>query len=63
MAGVRNVERLTDAANQLGVERLLALISSEGLPAIQVAMAQVQEQAAEAVRRVLEREQSVLLAA
>ena len=43
------------AANQLGVERLLALISSEGLPAIQVAMAQVQEQAAEAVRRVLDR--------
>ncbi|MFM7652897.1 MAG: hydantoinase B/oxoprolinase family protein, partial [Vulcanococcus sp.] len=43
------------AANQLGVERLQALIAAEGLPRIQAAMEQVQQQAAEAVRRVIDR--------
>mgnify|MGYP000889466981 CR=1 FL=1 len=43
------------AANQLGVERLQALISSEGLERVQGAMQQVQAQAAEAVRRVIGR--------
>ncbi|MFM2157730.1 MAG: hypothetical protein RLZZ124_204, partial [Cyanobacteriota bacterium] len=43
------------AANQLGVERLGALISSEGLARTLAAMTQVQQQAAEAVRRVLDR--------
>ena len=58
---VRNPEQLLAdlraqlAANQLGVERLQALIGAEGLPRIQAAMAQVQQQAAEAVRRVLDR--------
>jgi 5-oxoprolinase (ATP-hydrolysing) len=58
---VRNPEQLLAdlraqlAANQLGVERLQALIGVEGLPRIQAAMAQVQQQAAEAVRRVLDR--------
>ena len=43
------------AANQLGVERLQALIAAEGLSRIQAAMEQVQQQAAEAVRRVIDR--------
>jgi 5-oxoprolinase (ATP-hydrolysing) len=43
------------AANQLGVQRLEALIATEGLPRVQAAMAQVQQQAAEAVRRVIDR--------
>ena len=42
------------AANQLGLERLEALITAEGLQLVQAAMAQVQQQAAEAVRRVIE---------
>jgi len=43
------------AANQLGLERLQALIAAEGLPRVQGAMDQVQCQAAEAVRRVIDR--------
>jgi 5-oxoprolinase (ATP-hydrolysing) len=43
------------AANQLGLERLQALIAAEGLPRVQGAMEQVQCQAAEAVRRVIDR--------
>jgi 5-oxoprolinase (ATP-hydrolysing) len=43
------------AANQLGVERLAALMVVQGRAAVQRAMAQVQEHAAEAVRRVIDR--------
>ena len=43
------------AANQLGVERLQALMAAEGPGVVQGAMAQVQAHAAEAVRRVLDR--------
>jgi 5-oxoprolinase (ATP-hydrolysing) len=43
------------AANQLGVERLQALMAAEGPAVVQGAMAQVQAHAAEAVRRVIER--------
>jgi 5-oxoprolinase (ATP-hydrolysing) len=42
------------AANHLGVERLQELIQSQGLHAVGTAMAQVQEHAAEAVRRVID---------
>jgi len=57
---VRNPEQLLAdlraqlAANQLGVERLQALITTAGLARVQLAMEQVQQQAAEAVRRVLD---------
>ena len=57
---VRNPEQLLAdlraqlAANQLGLERLQALIDAEGLAVLQAAMAQVQRQAAEAVRRVID---------
>ena len=56
---VRNPEQLLAdlraqlAANQLGLERLEALIAAEGLAVVQAAMVQVQQQAAEAVRRVI----------
>ena len=43
------------AANQLGVERLQALMAAEGPAVVQGAMAQVQAHAAEAVRRVIDR--------
>ena len=43
------------AANQLGVERLQALMAAVGPEAVQGAMAQVQAHAAEAVRRVIDR--------
>ena len=43
------------AANQLGLERLQALIAAAGLQRVQGAMDQVQCQAAEAVRRVIDR--------
>jgi 5-oxoprolinase (ATP-hydrolysing) len=43
------------AANQLGVERLQALMALEGAAAVQGAMAQVQAHGAEAVRRVIDR--------
>jgi 5-oxoprolinase (ATP-hydrolysing) len=43
------------AANQLGVERLQALMAAVGPGAVQGAMAQVQAHAAEAVRRVIDR--------
>ena len=43
------------AANQLGVERLQALIAAHGCDRVQAAMAQVQAHAAEAVRRVIGR--------
>jgi 5-oxoprolinase (ATP-hydrolysing) len=46
------------AANQLGVERLQALIASHGCDRVQAAMAQVQAHAAEAVRRVIGRLQN-----
>jgi 5-oxoprolinase (ATP-hydrolysing) len=43
------------AANQLGVERLQALMAAVGPEAVQGAMAQVQAHAAEAVRQVIDR--------
>ena len=43
------------AANQLGLERLQALIAADGLAVVQAAMEQLQQQAAEAVRRVIDR--------
>ena len=43
------------AANQLGVERLQALMAAHGADGVQAAMAQVQAHAAEAVRRVIGR--------
>ena len=43
------------AANQLGVERLQALMATEAVERVQAAMDQVQAQAAEAVRRVIGR--------
>jgi 5-oxoprolinase (ATP-hydrolysing) len=43
------------AANQLGVERLQALMALEGLARVQDYMAHVQANAAEAVRRVIDR--------
>ena len=43
------------AANHLGVERLQALIQTQGLDAVCTAMNQVQAHAAEAVRRVIDR--------
>ncbi|MBU6354781.1 MAG: hydantoinase B/oxoprolinase family protein, partial [Cyanobacteria bacterium REEB498] len=43
------------AANQLGVERLQALMAVEGAGAVQGAMDQVQAHGAEAVRRVIDR--------
>ena len=43
------------AANQLGLERLEALIAAEGLVSVEAAMQQVQRQAEEAVRRVIDR--------
>ena len=43
------------AANQLGVERLQALMAAEGPAVVQGAMAQVQAHAGEAVRRVIDR--------
>jgi 5-oxoprolinase (ATP-hydrolysing) len=46
------------AANQLGVERLQALIAVHGCDRVQAAMAQVQAHAAEAVRRVIGRLQN-----
>ena len=46
------------AANQLGVERLQALMASHGRDRVQAAMAQVQAHAAEAVRRVIGRLQN-----
>jgi len=46
------------AANQLGVERLQALMAAHGRERVQAAMAQVQAHAAEAVRRVIGRLQN-----